>query len=65
MILQNLKIFCQNVCKNCLLTDIILENNKNFDIIFIQKPPWSVFYTISSASSKKDEEICGTSNHLS
>ena len=37
MILQNLKIFHQNVCKNCLLTDIILENNKNFDIIFIQK----------------------------
>ena len=31
------KIFSQNVCKNRLLTDTILENNKYFDILFIQE----------------------------
>ena len=34
---MNLKIFLQNIYKNCLLTDLILENNKNINIIFIQE----------------------------
>ena len=38
MILKDLKIFSQNVHKNYLLTNLILENNKNFDIVFIQEP---------------------------
>jgi len=38
MNLKTLKIFSQNVYKNFVLTDIILENNKNFDILFIQEP---------------------------
>ena len=41
MIIKNLKIFSQNVHKNKFLTDIIiiLENKKEFNIIFIQEPP--------------------------
>jgi len=35
MILKSLNPFLQNVWKNRLLTDTILENNKNFDILFI------------------------------
>ena len=42
MILKSLSIFLQNIWKNCLLTDIILENNKNINIIFIQKPLWLI-----------------------
>ena len=38
MIIKNLKIFLQNVGKNKILTNIILENNKNLNIIFIQEP---------------------------
>jgi len=38
MILKSLSIFLQNIWKNHLLTDIISENNKNIDIIFIQEP---------------------------
>jgi len=37
MILHNLRIFSQNVYKNQLLIDLILENNINFNIIFIQE----------------------------
>ena len=33
------KKLSQNVWKNKLLTDMILENNKNFDISFIQESP--------------------------
>jgi len=39
MIYTNIKIFLQNVHKNNLLTNIILEIQKDFDIIFIQELP--------------------------
>jgi len=38
MIIKSLKLFSQNVWMNKLLTGMILENNKNFDIVFIQEP---------------------------
>ena len=63
IIIQNLKIFSQNICKNCLFTNIILENNKKFDIIFIQEQSWSIIHTIPSISSKKGEEIYGASSY--
>ena len=64
MILKDLKIFSQNVHKNYLLTNLILENNKNFDIVFIQEPPWFIIWTILSLTSEEDEEIISTSNYL-
>jgi len=39
MIINNIKIFSQNIYKNKLLTNIILEVQKKFDVIFIQKLP--------------------------
>ena len=39
MNIHNLWIFSQNIKKNKILTDIILEKQKNtLDIIFIQEP---------------------------
>jgi len=35
MILNNLKIFLQNIQKNNLIVNTILEVNSNFNIIFI------------------------------
>jgi len=35
MIIKSLKLFLQNVQKNRLLTNTILENNKNFNILFM------------------------------
>ena len=37
MIFTNIKIFLQNVYKNNLLTNTILETQKDFDIIFIKE----------------------------
>jgi len=42
MISKTLNIFLQNVRKNRLLTDTILENNKKFDVLFIQELIWSI-----------------------
>ena len=57
MILKFLKIFLQNVHKNRLLTDTLLENKKDFNILFIQEPPWSIIFSILSFISEEEEEI--------
>ena len=64
MILKSLKKISQNIYKNKLLTDTILENNKNFNILFIQEPPWSIIHSILSSTSEEREEIIGAPNHL-
>ena len=39
MIIQDLKIFLQNIQKNSFIVNTILETQIQFDIIFIQEPP--------------------------
>jgi len=38
IIIKSIKLFSQNVHKNRVLTDMILETNRDFNIIFIQEP---------------------------
>ena len=38
MICDNLKIFSQNVYKNSLIVNTILEAQSSFNIIFLQEP---------------------------
>jgi len=42
--------------------EYILETHKNFDILFIQEPPWSFICSILS-SSNEDGESVGAPNH--
>jgi len=63
MILKSLQLFSQNVQKNKTLTNIILENQKAFDILFIQEPPWLFTCTILSSSSEKGDKVIGAPNH--
>jgi len=39
MIIKEIKIFSQNIYNNNLLTNTILEVQREFDIIFIQELP--------------------------
>jgi len=64
MIFKFSKIFSQNVYKNRLI-NTILENNKNFDILFIQETSWLIICNILSSISEEGEEIVGDPNHLS
>ena len=64
MILNNINIFFQNVQKNNLLTNIILEAQKEFNIIFIQELLWNFICSISSPSNKEGEKLVGVPNHL-
>ena len=63
MIVENIKIFSQNVCKNSLLVNTLLETLTYFDIILIQEPPWSEIRKIPSSSNCKGDPLMGTSHH--
>ena len=63
MIIKEIKIFSQNICKNNLLTNTILEAQRDFDIIFIQELPWSIICSIPSSSNKKEKDLVDISNY--
>jgi len=64
MIKDNLKIFSQNVRKNKVLTNIILETQKNSaDIIFIQEPPRFLIQCIPSHSNPMGDPLFGTPSY--
>ena len=45
-----LKFFSQNVRKNNLIIDTILETHSLYDIIFIQEPTWFIIYIMIQSS---------------
>ena len=63
MILKNLKILSQNVCKNHLIVNTILKTQLYFDIILIQELPWSVICKVPSTVSSESKNFIGTIHH--
>jgi len=63
MIVENLKIFLQNVYKNSLLVNILLEILTYFDIILIQEPPWSKIHKIPSSLNCEGNPLMGSNHH--
>ena len=63
MIVENLKIFSQNIRKNSLLANTLPETLTYFDIILIQEPPWSEICKISSSSNCEGDPLMGFSHH--
>ena len=63
MILDNLNILLQNVRKNHLIVNTILETQSYFDIILIQEPPWLVIRQIPSNVNSEGKNLIGTVYH--
>ena len=63
MIVNKLNIFSQNVCKNALIVNSILEMHNHFDIILIQEPSWSIIWSILSSASSNGEVLVGSPHH--
>jgi len=63
MIIKNIKIFLQNMWKNNLIINTILETQFEFDILFIQEPSWLTIYSIPSSKSKDGKELIRVPNH--
>ena len=63
MIINNIKIFLQNVWKNNLIVNTILKVNIDFDIIFIQELSQSTICSIHSSRNCEGESLVGIVNH--
>ena len=63
MIVKNLKIFSQNICKSSLILTTLLETLTQFNIILIQELPWSEIHKILSTLCSEGEPLMGTSHH--
>ena len=57
-----LRIYSQNVWKNYVLVESLLEFQKDlYDILFIQEPPWNFIQFTPSTSSSGGQEVVGAS----
>ena len=63
MIVRKLRIFSQNVRKNSLILNTILETQNHFDIILIQESPWSEIQKVPCSSNCNGEPLVGTCHH--
>jgi len=63
IICKDIEIFSQNVRKNSLLINTILEVHSFFNIIFIQEPSWSSIHSIPSSSNCEGDTLVGMVNH--
>ena len=63
MIVWNLKIFLQNVHKNSIVLNTILETLFHFNIILIPEPPWSEIRKIPSSLNCNGDPLMGTCYH--
>ena len=63
MIFKDIEIFLQNVQKNNLSVNIILETYFVFNIVFIQELFWSTICSILSSKNRDGEELVGVLNH--
>ena len=63
MIIKNIKIFSQNIWKNNLIVNTILEIQFEFNILFIQELFWLTIHSIPSSKSKDGKELIGVPNY--
>jgi len=63
MIIKDIKIFLQNMWKNNLIVNTILETQHFFDVIFIQEQSWVTICSIPSSKSEEEEALVGVPNH--
>jgi len=63
MILNSIKIYLHNVCKNNFLINTILKTQYSFNVIFIQKPSWSILRTILISTNCEGDKLVGVPNY--
>ena len=61
---DRIRIYSQNVQKNYVLVDSLLESQKDlYDILFIQEPPWNFIRFAPSTTASGGDEVVGAPIH--
>ena len=63
MICDILKFFSQNIRKNKLIVNTILEIQFSYNIIFLQEPLWPIIRSIPNSNSYKEELLISIPHH--
>ncbi|TFK17354.1 hypothetical protein FA15DRAFT_576550, partial [Coprinopsis marcescibilis] len=59
-----IRVLSFNVAQNFLHVDTILESSKeDFDIIFVQEPPWRTVRHAPSTTTREGDAVIGAPNH--
>ena len=59
-----IRIYSQNVWKNYVLVDSLLESQKDlYNILFIQEPPWNFISFAPSTTASGGDEVVGDPIH--
>jgi len=64
MIIKHIKISSQNMQKNTLVVNTILETQFYFNVIFLQELPWSTIWLIPSLRSEEGVELVEVLSYL-
>ena len=62
---ESVGVLSFNIQKNSLYTSVLLESLKdsNYDILFLQEPPWGIVRKAPSSSSKDGDPVIGAPTH--
>src|SRR3954467_15319863 len=61
---QDVRIYSHNIAKNHVYLDVLLNELKDdFDVLFIQEPPWRLIRMTVSSSDKEGEPVIGAPTH--
>jgi len=61
---KDIRVYLHNVAKNYMYLDVILKTLYNdFDVLFVQEPPWRTIRQAPSASNKEGDDIIGAPMH--
>ena len=62
--ISRLRVVSFNIAKSYKDLDVFLEREcDNFDVLFVQEPPWQLIRMAPSASNKEGSEVRGASRH--
>ena len=61
--MKNIKILLQDVHKNSLIINTLLESQTQFDIILIQEHSWSEICKVPSSSNSEGDSLMGACHH--
>jgi len=61
---KDIRVYSHNVAKNYMYLDVLLKTLYNdFDVLFVQKPPWRTIRQAPSSSNKEGDDVIGAPMH--